>query len=242
MWAPGMAAILATCFVAGERIRALGLDHLGPKRPYLWAWLLPLALAMVAGLLTVLLGAGEMDLSFPLIREAMAQAPGGQAVSPGVVVAIQMAFSVTLAPLFNTLLALGEELGWRGFLLSRLLPRGQWRAILLSGVIWGLWHAPAILQGHNYPGRPVAGVFMMIVFCLLMGTIFSWLYLQARSPWAPALAHGSLNATAGLPILFLKDVDITIGGTVTSIIGWIGLAAFVGWLMFSHRLPIAGST
>jgi len=80
---------------------------------------------------------------------------------------------------------------------------------------------------------------MIIVFCLLMGIIFSWLYLQTRSPWTPALAHGSLNATAGLPMLFLKDVDIVIGGTVTSIVGWIGLAAFVGWLVLSRRLPIA---
>lgn len=38
-------------------------------------------------------------------------------------------------------------------------------------------------------------------------------------------------------MLFLTDVDIVIGGTVTSIIGWIGLATFVGWLVLSQRLP-----
>jgi membrane protease YdiL (CAAX protease family) len=134
--------------------------------------------------------------------------------------------------------ALGEELGWRGFLLPRLLPLGQWRAILLSGAIWGIWHAPAILQGHNYPGRPVAGVFMMIVFCVLLGAIFSWLYLRTRSPWAPALAHGSINAIAGLPILFMTGVDISIGGTVASIIGWSPLSLFVAWLVWTHRLPV----
>ena len=239
MWAPGLAAIVATRFIAGQSLHTLRLRHLGPKLPYLWAWLLPLALTIVSGLFTLLLGAGRLDLSFESMREAMAQAPGGSAVAPGLLMAIGVAFSLTVAPLFNTLLALGEELGWRGFLLPRLSPGGQWRAILLSGIVWGVWHAPAILQGHNYPGRPVLGVFMMIVFCLLMGTIFSWLYLQTRSPWTPALAHGSLNATAGLPLLFLRDVDIVIGGTVTSIVGWIGLAAFVGWLVLSRRLPIA---
>lgn len=239
MWAPGLAAIVATRFIAGQSLHTLRLRHLGPKLPYLWAWLLPLALTIVSGLFTLLLGAGRLDLSFESMWEAMAQPPGGPAVAPGLVVAIGVAFSLTVAPLFNTLVALGEELGWRGFLLPRLSPGGQWRAILLSGIVWGVWHAPAILQGHNYPGRPVLGVFMMIVFCLLMGTIFSWLYLQSRSPWTPALAHGSLNATAGLPLLFLRDVDIVIGGTVTSIVGWIGLAAFVGWLVLSRRLPIA---
>ena len=242
MWGPGLAAIVATRFVAGQNLGRLNLRRLGPKRPYLWAWLLPLALAVVTGLFTWALGAGQLDLEFTAIREAMAQAPGGERVPPGMVVAIQLVFSLTLAPLFNCLFALGEELGWRGFLLPRLLPLGQWRAILLSSAVWGVWHAPAILQGHNYPGQPVLGVFMMIVFCLLLGTIFSWLYLQTRSPWTPTLAHGSLNATAGLSILFLTDVDIVIGGTATSAIGWIGLAAFVGWLMLSRRLPAPPET
>ena len=102
--------------------------------------------------------------------------------------------SSVAAPLINTLLALGEELGWRGSLLPELLPLGQRRAILLSGVIWGFWHAPVILQGHNYPSQPVLGVFLMVVFAVLVGAFFGWLYLRTRSPWAPALAHGSLNA------------------------------------------------
>ena len=236
MWGPGLAAIVTTRFVAGQSLGMLNLGRLGPRRPYLWAWLLPPALAIVTGLITWALGAGQLDWTFAAIREAMAQAPGGQRVPPEIVVAIQIVFSLTLAPLFNCLFALGEELGWRGFLLPRLLPSGQWRAILLSGAIWGVWHAPAILQGHNYPGQPVLGVFMMVIFCLLLGTIFSWLYLQTRSPWTPTLAHGSLNATAGLSMLFLKDVDLVIGGTVTSAIGWIGLAAFVGWLVLNRRL------
>ena len=228
---------VATRFVAGQSLGTLNLRRLGPKRPYLWAWLLPPALAIVTGLFTWVLGARRLDLTLAAIREAMAQAAGGERVPPEMVVAIQLVFSFTLAPLFNCIFALGEELGWRGFLLPRLLPLGQWRAILLSSAVWGVWHAPAILQGHNYPGRPVLGVFMMIVFCLLVGTIFSWLYLQTKSPWAPTLAHGSLNATAGLPMLFLADVDIVVGGTVTSAIGWIGLAMFVGWLVLSRRLP-----
>lgn len=146
--------------------------------------------------------------------------------------------SSVAAPLINTLLALGEELGWRGLLLPELLPLGQRRAILLSGVIWGFWHAPVILQGHNYPSQPVLGVFLMVVFTVLAGAFFGWLYLRTRSPWAPALAHGSLNAIAGLPLLFLTGVDITLGGTLASLIGWIPLALFVAWLVWTNRLPV----
>jgi membrane protease YdiL (CAAX protease family) len=239
MWAPGLAAIIATRYVAGEPLSSLNLRRLGERRAYLWAWLLPPLLAIAAGLLTWLLGAGTLDLSFTAIREAMAQAPGGESVPPALVVGLQILAAFTLGPLFNTIFALGEELGWRGFLLPRLLSLGQWRAILISGAIWGIWHAPAILQGHNYPTRPVAGVFMMVVFCVLVGAIFSWLYLRTGSPWAPALAHGSLNASAGLPFLFLTGIDPSIGGTLTSLIGWIPLALFVAWLVWSGRLPVS---
>jgi membrane protease YdiL (CAAX protease family) len=239
MWAPGLGAILATRYAAGESLRTLNLGRLGEKRAYLWAWLLPPALVIATGLLTLVFRAGQLDLQFTMIEQAMASAAGGEILPAWMVVAIQVGFALTLAPLINVVFALGEELGWRGFLLPRLLPLGQWRAIILSGAIWGIWHAPAIAQGHNYPGRPVAGIFMMIVFCVLLGAIFSWLYLRTRSPWAPALAHGSINAVAGLPVLFLTGVDISIGGTLVSLIGWIPLSLFVAWLVWTHRLPVA---
>lgn len=238
MWAPGLGAIIATRLIAQESMETLNVRRLGPKHIYLWAWLLPPALAILSGILTVLLRLGQFDPTFTMIREAMANAPEGTSISPAMVVAIQVTFALTLAPLLNVIFAMGEELGWRGFLLPRLLPLGQWTAILISGVIWGVWHAPAIIQGLNYPGRPVLGIFLMIIFCVTLGAIFSWLYLQTRSPWAPALAHGSLNATAGLPVLFLKNPDIIFGGTLASITGLVTLALFVGWLVLTHRLPV----
>jgi uncharacterized protein len=237
MWAPGVAAIVVTRFIAREEQLVLNLRRFGPKAAYLWAWLLPIFLALVAGLFTWLLGAGRLDLTFTAIRSALPQTDGAPALTPGLMVAMQVLAAFTIGPLFNVLFAMGEELGWRGFLLPQLESLGTWRAILISNVIWGIWHAPAILQGHNYPGRPVLGLFMMVVFCILLGTILSWLYFQTRSSWAPALAHGSVNASAGLPLLFLVDVDIVIGGTLVSAIGWIGMILFIGWLVGSGRLP-----
>jgi membrane protease YdiL (CAAX protease family) len=238
MWAPGLAAIIVTRFVNKKKLGTLNLRKLGDWRAYLWAWLLPLALTIVTGILTWAFRAGQLDLEFTIITEAAAMAEGSPAIPTNLLVAIQILFALTLAPLINTIPALGEELGWRGFLLPQLLPLGQFRAILFSGVIWGLWHAPAVLLGLNYPSRPIAGIFMMIVFTVLLGAIFSWLYLRTLSPWAPALAHGSLNAIAGLPVIFLTGVDIVIGGTLPSLIGWIPLALFVGWLIWTRRLPV----
>ena len=122
---------------------------------------------------------------------------------------------------------MGEELGWRGFLLRKLLPLGQWPALLISGVIWGIWHLPLVLMGQNYPTLPVAGPFLMIGFTVLMGIILGWLQLASRSVWVPALAHGTLNAVNGLPLLFLTGVDRSVGGPPSSIIGWLGIGACV---------------
>ena len=240
MWAPGLAAILTTRFIDRQKLGTLNLGRLGDKKAYLWAWLLPLILVIAAGILTWALGVGKLDLEFSAIRQAMALAAGPQ-LPPLLIVALQMLVALTVGPLFNTLFALGEELGWRGYLLPKLMPFGQWPAILLSGAIWGIWHMPAILQGHNYPNQPLAGVFMMIAFCVLFGTIASWLYLRTRSPWAPALLHGSYNAVAGLPLLFMPQVNMVLGGTLGSLVGWIPMIAFIGWLVWRKKLPVQES-
>jgi membrane protease YdiL (CAAX protease family) len=237
MWGPGLAAIVTTVVILKRPFKSLNLNRLGPRRFYLWAWLLPVLLSIAGGLFTLLFGLAKLDTSFSMMREAMASTGG--TLPAGLIVAIQAAFSILLAPFINVLFTLGEELGWRGFLIPQLMPLGQRKAILISGAIWGLWHAPVIVQGLNYPGYPVAGIFMMIVFCVLLTAIFSWLYLNTRSPWTPALAHGAVNAIAGLPIFFFKPgFNMAFGGTLATFPAWIGMAIFIGWLIISKRLPV----
>lgn len=239
MWGPGLAAILTTTLIQKKSLRTLRLNILGPKHFYLWAWLLPLGLTLAGGALTLLFGLAHLDPQFTMIRESLSQIPGLRGASPRLVVAVQFLLAITLAPLINVIFALGEELGWRGFLLRELLPLGQWQAILLSGLIWGLWHAPAVMQGLNYPGYPILGVFMMVVFCILLGTILAWLYLNTASPWTPALAHGAVNAVAGLPVLFLQPgFNPAFGGTLAAPPAWLAMALFIAWLSITHRLPV----
>ncbi len=239
MWGPGIAAIITTLFVDKKSFSSLRLNTLGAKRFYLWAWILPIALVIIGGALTLLFGAAKLDLNFTMIRDAMASAPKEIDAPLWIIVGAQVIFAITLAPFINLIFALGEELGWRGYLLPKLMPLGQWNAISTSGVIWGFWHAPAIVQGHNYPGYPILGIFMMIVFCVLLGTILSWLTLNTKSPWVAALAHGSINAVAGLPILFFQPgFNMAIGGTLAAPIGWIGMIIFIAWLVRTKRLPV----
>jgi membrane protease YdiL (CAAX protease family) len=243
MWGPGIAAIITTLFITKLPFSSLRLNTLGPKRFYLWAWFLPAVLTLLSGLFTVLFGIGKLDMNFTMIRTALESTPGGSAVPVSTVILSQSLLALTLAPFFNMLFTMGEELGWRGFLLPRLLPLGQWKAVLWSGLIWGVWHAPVIVQGHNYPGYPIPGVFMMIVFCFLLGTIIAWLYINTKSPWVAALAHGSVNAIAGLPVLFLAPgFNVAFGGTLAAPTAWIGMALFIAWLAWTKRFPVQEQT
>ncbi len=240
MWAPGIAAIIATKKADGS-LAALNIKTVGPKRYYLWAWLLFPVLSVLTGAVTVLFRVAKFDPELSLVRDALAASLETVTLDPMTIISLQVGAALLIAPLFNMIFAFGEELGWRGFLLPKLLPLGQWKAIIISNVIWGFWHAPAIVQGLNYPGYPVLGVLMMVVFTVLVGIILSWLYLNTRSPWAPALAHGSINAVASLSLMFLAPgFNSALGGTLASVMGWIPLGVFVLWLMFSRRVPVSG--
>lgn len=241
MWGPGIAAIAVTLFIARQPFSTLRLNTLGPKRYYFWAWFLAPLVAALTLAATVLLGTGTFDSSFPMMREALAQSPQTQGLpSVEILVAMQLAFAATLAPFINILFAMGEELGWRGFLLPKLLPLGEWKALLLSGAIWGLWHAPAtILHGHNFPAHPYLGVLVMTVGCMLLGVIFGWLYLKTKSPWAPALAHGAFNAIGPAALFFLnpEGLDMALAGNPLGVAGWIPMAVIILVLVALKQLP-----
>lgn len=103
-----------------------------------------------------LLGVHPADFTgFSAFRQMLdGQAGAAEIPMPvGTLVALQLAL-MPGAAFINLLPALGEELGWRGWLLPKPLPLGTLPALLVSGVIWGLWHAPIILLGYNYPDAP----------------------------------------------------------------------------------------
>lgn len=136
----------------------------------------------------------------------------------------------------NAAFAFGEELGWRGLLQREWAPMGFWRSSLLIGLVWGLWHAPLILKGHNYPQHPVAGVGMMVVFCLLLSPLFGYLRLRSGSVLAAAVAHGTLNGTAGLSAMVLAGGnDLTV--SITGLAGFVVLAVANLLLYWYDRRP-----
>ena len=131
---------------------------------------------------------------------------------------------------------LGEEIGWRAFMLPRLLKLYNPKiSFLIGGFIWAIWHAAGILMGFNYPGQPLLGNIMMILMCIPIGVIFQYFYFKSKSIFVPAIAHGVMNWTAGNFIMFLvadKNYDKLIYGPT----GIIGIAIFyvVAFFLFSR--------
>jgi uncharacterized protein len=91
--------------------------------------------------------------------------------------------------------AFGEEYGWRGYLLPRLLPLGELKASVIVGLIWAFWHLPILLVGLNYPGQNPFLVLSVFTFTVLMLAFpFTWLYVASGgSVLVVAVLHATFN-------------------------------------------------
>lgn len=89
----------------------------------------------------------------------------------------------------------GEEIGWRGYMLTRLVDSGVPAPILISGLIWGLWHTPLIFSGqYASGGYPILSVCLFVVGIVAAAYVFAWLRLSSGSIWPCIWAHGAWNA------------------------------------------------
>jgi membrane protease YdiL (CAAX protease family) len=233
MLTPAVAALIVVFFIDRPtgKARVLGLWPMKPVGRligYLALGLVvPVALILVALPIGALLGVYPADFvhfsAFQQILDSQLAATGAPElpIPIGVLVALQFV-NILIGAFLNLIPALGEELGWRGWLLPKLMPLGTIPALLISGVIWGLWHAPLILLGYNYPTAPGwLGLTMMVGMCILVGTVFGWLRLRSESVWPAALAHGAFNAAAGSYLLFSMAGE-RIDTTQATILGWTG--------------------
>ena len=221
----GQLVIAAMMFVPtiGVLLSGAGLKDMGWKpqvrkniRIILAAWFAPAVLTAAGAALYFLIFPKHFDLS----GEYVAAVGGAQAIeqmksqglSYSMYVMISAVSSITYGPLINTFVALGEEIGWRGFLYPQLKAGfGQRKGWLLGGVIWGAWHWPLIwLIGYEYgaaagnpagyAGFPVSGMLLFCVITAGLGSLHAWLYEKGGSIWVPSLLHGAFNAAAAIPL------------------------------------------
>ncbi|WP_458188114.1 CPBP family glutamic-type intramembrane protease [Haladaptatus sp. NG-WS-4] len=168
MFGPAIGHLAVRTFTSAEfSLDAAWLrPHLRKQvRWYVVVWLFPAVATLTGVVLYYLLFPRHFDPTMEGIRAAMGDT-GVPAGNPMTIAAVQLFAALTIGPAINTFVAFGEEFGWRGFLLQHLLVLGQRRAIVLTGVVWGIWHWPIIAMGDNYglthPEAPWAGMLAMV--------------------------------------------------------------------------------
>lgn len=234
MCTPAIAALVTARFVAGTRgvWRSLGAWPLAPASRLL-AWLavaFGVCLAVVLAALPVgaLLGVYPADFvslsEFAALVDGQLAAAGLPAGSQPVLglALVQLAMIVP-ASLVNMFPAFGEELGWRGCLYPRLRRLGAAPAVVVTGVVWGVWHAPLLLLGYNYPGaEPALAIAAMCGMCIVLGGVLAWLRERSGSVWPAALGHGVVNAAAGSTMVLFAAAGEPVDTLQAGILGWSG--------------------
>ncbi len=218
-------SVLLTQLVTGEKLfSGIGLSFKLNRWWWLgWLVIIPLIVLLslpVSALFTGMSISGDTEM----VRQTMGSLEAqGLPLGPGGVLVITLLSGLVAGMTVNALFAFGEESAWRGFLHRCLEGTGFWKKCLFIGFVWGLWHAPIILMGHNYPEHPVAGVFMMIAFCMLFTPVMVFIREKSGSVIMAAIAHGTLNALAGISIMYLAGYKELVG-SITGIAGFIVLA------------------
>ena len=141
-----------------------------------------------------------------------------------------------IAPAINIFFAFGEEAGWRGFLLTRLEEEfDRTTAIILSGLIWGVWHWPLILLfGYDYTyDTRFLGAFLFLVFTVILGAFFSWLRFKTGSVLIPSLAHGTFNAYIGFGTFLFETERIM--GFPAGLLSILCLSLFLGLILYIDK-------
>ena len=242
MWGPGIAGLICVWrFHKGERAKVLGFTG-GWNLWLLWAWLIGAGIVVAATLISLL--APESGLRPPV--DAHRDIIAGMDLDPAQKGMVEMqlglpfinvlliAQAALLGPLINTPLMLSEELGWRGWLWHNLRPNGFWTATFWIGLLWGVWHIPIILLGHNYPGMPVAGAALFILFCVMYAPIYSYVREKSGAIWAACVLHGTGNAMAGTGIIVLTNPEMPWRG-VLGIGGFVAIFAVTLWVYFKVK-------
>jgi membrane protease YdiL (CAAX protease family) len=147
-------------------------------------------------------------------------------------------FALLLIP--EVAVALGEEYGWRGYLMPRLLPLDEIRASLLVGLIWSLWHLPALLAGVLYGGNNPWLVLLVFAFSTTMNAfVYTWFSAASRgSVMVASVLHGSFNWSANRLLRFLSDGNLL---AISLTAGLVLLGVVVVVYGVFRRLPVVSS-
>ncbi len=256
--------------IATRLITKEGFGHLWLRpnfrrgwRFYLAAWLLP-ALAVAVGAVTYyLLFPHSFDSSLSAVRGLFASVPSLAAADSWALLLIVVLQILIITVPINGLLSIGEEFGWRAYLLPKLMERFVGRvdasaegpahangiyasaarkAALLIGVIWGVWHWPLFLLSLKVdPTMPILFLPVYVLGTCAMSILLCWVTLRSGSVWPASIGHGAINAFSGMAQYTLKGpANLVLGPTTGGLIGSLGFFILALVLLFNRGAFAAG--
>ena len=214
-----------------DKLASTGLLRFKIKASWLVAWMLPVVMVLLTLVVNSLVPGCEFntDMSAMVPADSVTEEQREMLalfMNPAVVIMITIVSGLLAGVTINAVFAFGEEYGWRNYLVDVLREQKFVCASILIGIVWGLWHFPLILLGHNYPQHSVAGVFMMVVFCVLASFIETYIVIKTKSVFPAAIFHGTINAVAGLNVILIKGGNDLLNG-MTGLSGFIVMAIVI---------------
>src|SRR5579862_280488 len=191
MWCPAFAAF-ATCAWLRIDLATLGWNW-HPARYELWAYVIPILYALPVYLVTWAAISGSFD--FSRFAAPLGAAFGFSQWPRATAILLAIPLYAVLGVISSTARALGEEIGWRGFLLPRLVQQfGFTVGCFISGCIWAVWHYPGLLfADYNAGTQPAFALACFTPMVIADAYILGWLRLKSGSLWPAAILHASHN-------------------------------------------------
>ena len=228
MFSPAISHVLTRLVTReGWRDTWLRPNFRAGKRFWLIAWLGTAGLILLSAALYFALFPQHFDPELNAVLDLLAslEAQTGQAIplTPIMFIVVQIIQAIVLAPILNLVPIFGEEFGWRAYLQPKLMVLGWRKAMIWMGIIWGLWHLPLIMMGHNYgldyPGAPWLGPIVFTWFTFVAGIFLGWVTIQGKSVWPAVIGHAIINGlAAGVTLLIQGTPNPLIGPSVAGLL------------------------
>ena len=240
-------AFFLTKKISGNKISLSADFSFGLKknwRYYMIAWLLPGMMTFLGAVVYFAVLPNELDTSFGYVSRALKDNNIND-MTAEYYIAKEIVNGITVVPFVNIVLGMGEEIGWRGYLYPELRKKySPFKAHLITGFIWGLWHTPINMTGYNYGTRyfgfPIVGIIAMSVFCFSVGVVLSWLTAKTGSIFPASLMHGSVNAINSAGVMFqgipyLYGPTMILGPSPNGLIGGIPMLILALAIIFKSQ-------
>jgi len=226
MYMPALASIVArACLREGLADVSFRFGGSESVRVLWLAWAYPITVGVVAYGVAWLTGLARFQLPLPASSHLYSESAGMNLVG-------SLLVSATLGTGVSCVATFGEELGWRGYMLTRLIGAGIPRPIFVSGIIWALWHVPIILSGQYAAGsHPGLSAALFVIGVIADSYLVGYMRLRSGSVWPGVVMHGAWNAliqgtfdraTVGMPLAVGES-------------GWLSVIVAMGFVIFVTR-------